>query len=112
MAHYWGACSLIDAQVGTLWFYLQAKSETRETLFVYTSLPSEKKSENELKVPLMATGPDLPSRLPITAPVNLAGLLLTVAEWIGIIREEAFEDVLFGHLIKNENLFLKDANQN
>ena len=97
IAHYWGFCSLVDAQVGRILSYLEARGLLESTLVVFTADHGDMMGahgllekgyplhyEPALRVPLLLAGPGV---VPGTRPagfVSLTDVLPTIASLTGV----------------------------
>jgi arylsulfatase A-like enzyme len=97
IAHYWGLCALVDAQVGRVLAYLQEHGSLDDTIVVFTADHGDMMGahgllekgfplhyEPALRVPLIVSDPD--ARVPVRPEgiVTLLDVLPTVAELAGV----------------------------
>jgi arylsulfatase A-like enzyme len=97
IAHYWGFCSLVDAQVGRIVAHLEAQGLLESTLVVFTADHGDMMGahgllekgyplhyEPALRVPLLVAGPGVAPGVRPRGLVSLTDVLPTVADLTGV----------------------------
>ena len=96
---YYALCTAIDEQIGRVIDALEESGQAEETVVIYTSDHGEILGDHGLwwkccmyepavGVPLLMSGPDVPSGKQIDAPVSLVDIVPTIAELTGTPLDE------------------------
>jgi arylsulfatase len=104
IAHYWGLCSLVDAQVGRIVEYLEKHRLLEDTIVVFTADHGDMMGahgllekgyplhyEEALRVPLIVVDPDSPGGRRVNGLTSLIDVLPTLAELAGVHLTEPYE---------------------
>lgn len=106
IAHYWGLCSLVDAQVGRIVAFLEEHSLMDSTIIVFTADHGDMMGahgllekgyplhyEPALRVPLIVADPDAPAATRPEGIVTLMDVLPTAAALTGVTLSAGHEGI-------------------
>ncbi|MEG0951376.1 MAG: sulfatase-like hydrolase/transferase [Niameybacter sp.] len=113
IADYYAMISHLDASIGTLVDYLEAKGELEDTLIVFTGdnglavgqhgyMAKQSHYEHSVRVPLVMAGASMPQDKRIDSYVYLMDIYPTICEWMGIEIPESVESKSLVPLIRDE----------
>jgi choline-sulfatase len=113
-ARYIAEVESVDERIGHIRTVLEHRQLLERTYFVFTSDHGELFGEHDLyghgvnyfeelvRVPLLVSGPGLPTGKRIRAAVSLVGLMKTLKELLGVEYADSMQGASFKHLIFGE----------